>query len=374
MNIGILGSDPDSGLLFYPVRLACVLKRMGHSVKVYSWTDRGQTHGLKDMLTDYDIPIIYRMAVEHTGFKGILIGLTSKNRSKMSSENDLLLTHGPMGAFQLRDTVRNKGMSVALIESMGHDGQSYWKPKIGAIVLNSYCAKVGALCHLERARLIRAGVSKEKIVIIHNPLDWRSLLSISKEVQRQDRRSILAQYHLPTDRRFLGCMASFQPRKRQDLLIKAFASLKNEFGQFDLVFCGNGTNLESCKDLATNSGLKNRTHFLGLLSNHDTIQLTTVLDAFAIVSNAETFGYSFVEPLLFEKPTLVSRVGIGWEMEQSGVAVVVAPDNLDETITGLRQILAQDKPILEMMSKGKQFVVDNFDVGKIASQLIALSV
>lgn len=236
------------------------------------------------------------------------------------------------------------------------------------MLLNRYCDKVGALCHLEKQRLETAGVRPDKLLVIHNPVDWRSFAEINS-----DRDSVLNDFGLCPDYRYVGCLANFQPRKRQDLLLRAFSKISEEFSDVHIIFCGEGGELPKCRELSRRLGLDSRTHFLGRIVNSDALRLTASLDAFAVISNAETFGYSFVEPLLFSKPTLVTRVAIGWEMDQAGVAVVISPDNEHEVVEGLRRILNNDDDLNRMTAKGPAFVRELFDTEIIARKLISLA-
>ena len=293
MRIAILASNPGTGLLFYPVRLAVMFRQLGYDVCAYTWSDCGQTPGLADQLRESGVEIAYRSELKYTGLRGFLASVWHMISRSDERPVDLLLTYGPMGAWQLRRVVGENGVRVAMIESMGHDGRSYWKPLIGATLLNRYCDKVGALCNLELLRLRRAGVMADKLVVIHNPVDWRRLSEINV-----DRGRVLSEFGLSAERRYMGCMAVFQPRKRQDLLLRAFAAVAQEFEDVELVFCGDGAELPALRQLTARLGLDHRVHFTGRISNAECILLTASLDAFALLSNAETFGYSFVEPIV----------------------------------------------------------------------------
>jgi len=117
-------------------------------------------------------------------------------------------------------------------------------------------------------------------------------------------------------RKVVACLASFQPRKRQNMLIKAFSKLKDQYSDYDLVLAGGGAERSSCEHLVTELGMNGRVHFVGQLANDDAMSLLSVSDIVVHCSNAETFGYSMVEPLYLEKPTLVTKVGVAWEMEK----------------------------------------------------------
>jgi glycosyltransferase involved in cell wall biosynthesis len=172
--------------------------------------------------------------------------------------------------------------------------------------------------------------------------------------------------------KLIACLASFQLRKRQDLLIEAFAKLCEQWPNYDLVLAGDGAHRLACEQLASQLGVSERVHFVGHLANDDAMSLLSVADIVVHCSNAETFGYSMVEPLFLQKPTIVARVGVAWEMEKADVAEVVAPDDLDALVIALAKVLNGGAVIDQRIVKSRQFVIDNFEVNKIAQQILSL--
>ena len=370
MKISIVVSDPTSGLLFHPVRLALALGRRGHEVSAISWTRNGQNQGLAEELESARIPLSIHSVLEYPGMKGMIAGVWPNISEDLKEACDLLFTFGAVGAWQMRRLAGRRGRSVAIIESLGSGTRRYWGPRAAASVLNRCCNKVVALCRLEKSRLESLGVDPNRICVIPNPVDWRRLLSMA-EASKGNREATLLRLNLDPGRRHVGCLANFNPMKRQDLLIMAFAEVASLFPDFDIVFCGHGPEMQRCQDLAKELGVASRTHFLGLLPNNEVISLMAHLDACTLTSSMETFGFSFVEPLLFSKPVLATRVGIAWEMEEAGVALVVPPENLQATTRGLRQMLMLDKQVMSMASQGPSFVKENFDVDTVADLLVS---
>jgi glycosyltransferase involved in cell wall biosynthesis len=283
-----------------------------------------------------------------------------------------LVTFGPFTAWQVRKYLKKGGISVSMIAAMGHDNSSLWKPRLGALMLNQYTTHVGALCQLETVRLQKLGVAVEKIELIHNWLDLGRLAYQAERLSHLPRQAFLTGLGLASNRKLVVCLASFQPRKCQSLLITVFAKLASLYTEFDLVLGGKGEELPRCKALAMKLGMETRVHFLGQLVNDDAMSLLSVSDAVVHCSNAETFGYSMVEPLYFEKPTLVTNVGIGYEMKRADIAEVVNPDDEVDLLNGLSRLLAGGAKINDRVSRSRKFVTDNFEVSKIARQVIGL--
>ena len=373
MKIAIVISDPISGLLQYPVDLALCFDALGHEVIVLSWTAKGQNPDLYDRIMSSGLTYMTEPSLQYSfGAKALREGLFSKVSPSFKSA-DLLLTFGPLTAWQARHYLKKNGVSLSMIAAMGHDRTSWWKPLLGAQLLNFYTTHVGALCHLEIERLARLGVNPKKIVLIHNWIDLDRLSYQSKRLLSESKDEIFKKVGLKSARKIISCLASFQPRKRQDMLIHAFSKLSKRYADYDLVLAGGGAERDKCERLVTTLGLNGRVHFVGQLANDDAMSLLSLSDLVVHCSNAETFGYSMVEPLYLEKPTLVTKVGVAWEMQNADVAEVVPPDDLDALTAGLDKVLAGGHTIEQRVKKSKKFVVDNFEVNKIAKQILSLS-
>jgi glycosyltransferase involved in cell wall biosynthesis len=372
MNVTVVVSDPSSGLLQYPVDLALCLASMGHAVQVLSWTKSGQNPDLYQRIQASGVTYQHEASLRYPlGFQALVHGLLP-GKSATEHLADLLISFGPLSAWQARRYRKRGGASLAMIEAMGHDSSSKWKPWLGAQLLNCFTTHVGALCHLERERLRRFGVAADNIVLIHNWLDLKRLAYQAGRASKMSRVDFLNRLNIRSDRKLLSCLASFQPRKRQAMLIRAFAQLVDIFPDYDLLLAGGGAELETCKQIVAKLGIGDRVRFLGHLVNDDAMALVSFSDAVVHCSTAETFGYSMIEPLYFEKPTLVTNIAIGYEMKQADVAEVVASDDDHALLVGLKNLMKGGELINSRVAKSRQFVVDNFEVNKIAAQMLGL--
>lgn len=372
MNVTVVVSDPTSGLLQYPVDLALCFAGMGHKVQVLSWTTSGQNPDLYQRIQASGVTYQPEASLKYPlGFQALVHGMLA-GTSATEHMADLSISFGPLSAWQSRGYCKRDGVSLAMIEAMGHDSRSKWKPWLGAQLLNRFTTHVGALCHLERERLSRFGVVLNNIVLIHNWLDLKRLEYQAERASKMSRTDFLNRLNIRSGRKLLSCLASFQPRKRQAMLIRAFAQLVDIFPNYDLLLAGGGGELEACKQLVAELGVEDRVRFLGHLVNDDAMALVSFSDAVAHCSTAETFGYSMVEPLYFEKPTLVTDIAIGYEIKQADVAEVVAADDEQALLAGLKSLMSGGELINRRVARSRQFVIDNFEVTKIATQMLGL--
>lgn len=373
MRVFVIASAPGGGLLYHPTRMAVGLKAMGNDVHVATWGEKAQTPELRGALSDAGIPVHQFECLANSRTQALLRSNRELKKCIADLQPDAVHVFGAVSAFQAYVPGAGRPRIVAMIEAMAHGSKSLLPARMGALLLNRYADKVFALCQAEKGRLSAAGVRPEKLGVIYNPLDCDDFLR-KAALNGRGRDALLAQYGIPTDRKLLGYFANFQPRKRHDLLIRAFAALSPQFPEWTLVLGGSGNELDPCRALARELGVESRVVFPGRIPNADLAPVLASVDAVAHCSNAETFGYSMVEPLLLAKPTVMTRVAFAHEIEQAGHAVVVAPDNLDELRRGLERVMAPDADTLARVASAPEFVRRNLDVGVVMSRLMKVYV
>ena len=164
-----------------------------------------------------------------------------------------------------------------------------------------------AVSQAEQEQLQIMGVPAAAICMIPNPVDL-------------DEFDCLPAYGRFGERWALGTaplvlfLGKLSPRKRVDVLIRAFARLHHP--EAHLVIAGNdmGSGAEA-KVLARSLGLRSRTHFTGLLKGEDRIEALLDADLLVYASQHEIFGLVPLEALLAGTPVIVA--------DDSGCAQVI---------------------------------------------------
>lgn len=366
MRIALIGSSPDHGLLYHPTRLAIQLKKQGHDVHVLTAGHRAQSRELRPSLRHERIPVHICKSLENAGLGGMAYSSSDIRAVLQDVKPAVVHTYGAVSLWQCSHGW-DAPPSVAMIEAMGHNLKVRWPERFGALILNAHASRVIALCTSERDRLVAGGVDERKIRIIYNHLDCADVLHFAKGA---DRNQLLHAHRLPSSKKFLGYFASLQPRKRQDLVLRAFAKTADRFPEWQLVIAGGGAERDRLEKLTAELQLGERVHFLGHLATDRSLPLLSVMDAVVHCSNAETFGYSMIEPLLLGLPFLTTRVAIGHELARDGVAAVIPPNELEPLVSGLNRLLSSDPELLENAKKGPEYVLQNFDVAAVASKLV----
>lgn len=94
-------------------------------------------------------------------------------------------------------------------------------------------------------------------------------------------------------------------QKRQDLLIKAFSNISNEFNDYKIVFIGIGPRLEKLKQLSIDLGIANKIIFYGSVDNPYKYMKNSKL--FVLSSIYEGFPNVLCEAMICRVPILTSN-------------------------------------------------------------------
>jgi glycosyltransferase involved in cell wall biosynthesis len=254
---------------------------------------------------------------------------------------------------------------------MGIGSRSRWPARFGGFVLSRCADRAIAQCEAEYPRLERAGIARDMMRAAPAPVDCEGFLQRRGDRQAT-RDAFLRRYGLPRSARLMGYFAAFRPNKRHAFLIAVFNSLAERFPDWALVLGGDGVERVRCQQLVEQLGLSQRVILPGKLHFDVLAPLLAAMDAVVHCSASESFGKSMVEPLIFGVPTVVTRVGIGYELERDGKALVVTPDSVVELQDALQRLMRGD-PAVERMAKGTlDYVLARFDISTVVHQLVKI--
>ena len=159
-------------------------------------------------------------------------------------------------------------------------------------------ARVLAVSQAEYGQLCELGVPPEQIRVIPNPVDLDEL-SIPVRSGSFRRRASLGDAPVVM---FLGKLT---PRKRVDVLIRAFARLDRQDAR--LVIAGNDMGTErQLRALVESLDLQHRTLFAGLLKGHERFEALSDANVLVYPCEKEIFGLVPLEALLCGTPVIVA--------------------------------------------------------------------
>jgi len=163
-------------------------------------------------------------------------------------------------------------------------------------------------------------------------------------------------------------------KKGLDLLLPAFARLKESFPQSALVIAGSGPAalMDSLRRLARALKLGDEVVWTGFLEGQAKAEALADADAFVLPSYSENFGVAVVEAMSRGLPVVVSdQVGIHPEIAARGAGLVI-PCRV-EPLTDAMTRLAQDPALRqEIGSRGVELASAEFSLESVCQSLIEL--
>ena len=170
---------------------------------------------------------------------------------------------------------------------------------------------------------------------------------------------------------FILSVGDLQPRKNQIGLIRAFAKLARAHPQLrhDLILAGKETWFaEQVRDAAKASGIADRIHFSGFVTDADLLQLYNACDVFAFPSFYEGFGLPALEAMACGRAVVCSNTTSLPEVVD-GAALLFDPYAVDEIARAIADLLFDRELRARMERLGLQRAV-HFSWQKTASQTL----
>lgn len=122
-------------------------------------------------------------------------------------------------------------------------------------------------------------------------------------------------------------IASFLDVKDQTTLLKAFKDVVTRARGVELWIGGGGELEREIKQQVRDLALQDNVKFLGLLNRDEVVKNLQACDGFVLSSKYETFGVVVIEAMLFGKPVIVTRVGVGQSIVSDKIGYVVDVGN-----------------------------------------------
>ncbi len=147
-------------------------------------------------------------------------------------------------------------------------------------------------------------------------------------------------------------------QKGQDVLVRAFAKVKERVPQSRLVLVGGGAELESLRAQVTTLELGQSVDFVGQVA--DVVPYMLAADAFAFPSRFEAFGIALVEAMALGLPSVVSRIPGLDEVATTATSIFVPEEN-EEALAGALVRLAEDPVLRGRLADGARARAVTFD-------------
>ncbi len=222
----------------------------------------------------------------------------------------------------------------------------YLNPRVNLFVANSNVVK---------ERLVKSFVSRKKIVVVYSAIDENRVSGYNRDEIR---------HKFGFEGRFVfGVVGNYSKWKGQDMLLEAFAGIKNR-GNVMLVFVGKNTEL--LEDRARELGVGDRVRAFGF--RDDAPKIIKGFDCLVIPSKeGESFPNVAVEA--FFSKTVVAGTNVGGvpELLDDGRGFVCEP-NVD-SLKGLMLTVYNYDKREEMAERAYRFAKENLTIEKKVDKL-----
>lgn len=216
------------------------------------------------------------------------------------------------------------------------------------------CDRVVCNSNAAAERLLQAGLSKRKVVVIGNALPPEAFASVVPALARAGTVRI-------------GMIARMNAEyKNHREFLHAAKRLSDEFSHLSFVLVGDGPLRTDLQREVADLGLQGRVEFLG--DRQDMPAVLASLDVSVVPSASESLSNVILESMAAGVPVLATAVGGNIELGGDGRAVLV-PANDDQALaTGLVRMVEDAALRTEMARGAREFVRSNFSVDRVCRQ------
>jgi phosphatidylinositol alpha-1,6-mannosyltransferase len=222
--------------------------------------------------------------------------------------------------------------------------------------------KVVAISDYNQEKLVRLGVSSDKIVKIMPKID------LDEFRQRPDCHDLVTKYNLHNKKVVLSVNRLVE-RKGNDVMIKAFRKVKEKHANAVYVIVGSGAYKKCLEDLVLVSHLHNEIIFVDSASDQEVIKFLYICDVFVMLSreikekgDAEGFGIVFLEANACHKPVIGGKSGgVPDAIIDGQTGLLVDPLDINAISQAVLKLLGDPSYAAQLGEAGYDRVKNQFD-------------
>ena len=201
-----------------------------------------------------------------------------------------------------------------------------------------------------RQLLIEDGLQPDHIVAIHDSVD------VERFSPRPPPLELAREWGIEPHHVVLGNVSSLHHRKGIDLVLRAFASLRDlsDFENFRCLLIGK--RWERWKELIAELGLADKVIVPGFYT--EIPDALALFDLYVLPSREEALGTSVVEAMATERPVIVSRVGGLVEAVTPETGVLVESEDVEGLARAMRQLLGNPEHARKLGRAARQRVLE----------------
>jgi len=183
---------------------------------------------------------------------------------------------------------------------------------------------------------------------------------------------IYERFNLPKDQPIVSYIGRVDAEKHLSVLLRAFASVRQEVPGAHLVIVGDGTELEMLKHLAQTLGIVRHISFTGRVSDADLEALHKVGTVYCMPSPAELQSIATLEAMASGQPVVAVNAGALGELCQDGRnGVLCEKDDEAGIAAGIKKIIT-DPALRERYSKESLAIAGTHDLNAVLQRFESL--
>jgi len=187
---------------------------------------------------------------------------------------------------------------------------------------------------------------RDKVVTVYNGIDTNHFSNTVLTPSEARERLGLP----PEGTLIFGTVARLAPTKAQDVLLKAYAAVKDRCPDSLLVLTGAGPLESELRQLASDLGIDQRVIFLG--QRTDIPRVLRAYDVFILPSLSEGHPLSLLEAMAAGIPVISTTIGGVQEvLADDSPGMMVAPSSVEELATAMERVSKMDRPQREAIGQ-----------------------
>ena len=201
------------------------------------------------------------------------------------------------------------------------------------------------------------GIPEQLIALIYQGTD---VATFTPSAERQ--AEALRRYPLPEGAGpVLGNVGSFEPRKGQEVLLRALAKAREELPQVHLLLVGDGPDEETLKRRVTDSALDANVTFAPF--TREPVNVFEVIDVLVLSSlYKEGLPNVLLESLSMSRPVIASRLaGVPEAVVEGQTGLMVEPGDVDGLAQAIVKLGSDPDARQSMGEAGRRLMQEHFD-------------
>ncbi len=173
----------------------------------------------------------------------------------------------------------------------------------------------------------------------------------------------------------VGCIKALEELYNIDVLIKAFASLKQKYPEktLKLLIIGEGSQMEYLKKLTADLSMSNDVVFTGRIAFSEVATYFNMLDVLVNISDYESFGVSVIEAMACEKPVVATNTGGLKEIIENGnFGSLVEIGDVDQTAAEIEKYMLNESLKQEVGKAAREKVIQKYNWNNNIQQMISV--